>query len=718
MSPAERWSTEARRATGDETNRKRDKNMRTSFQLFLLSALSTLSAAAAAAEGATSAGPAPVDTSKWKCSLCKFEDGLSGTVDVGVGYVSDDSAKFGEYNGLHKRGAYLIGDGTARSRGADGTYWNVDASNLGLDSRSLGVEGGQQGKYRLIFKYDGLPHFISDSARTPFIGSGSGSLTLPAGYPAPSTGLMPLAGTLQPVDLATRRKRFGLGASWIPAQDWEYAVNFRHEVRDGTKRTAGAFFFNAAQLVEPVDYVTDQLDASASYTGRDWQMKFAYYGSLFRNGIDALTWQNPFTPVLGGVTGQLALPPDNQFHQISGSVGYQFSARTRASADVAVGRMTQNETFLASPVALPAISLDGRADTLNANVKLTSAVTDQLRLNAAYIRDDRDNQTPQAAYPFDPTVSTTAGTRVNLPYSFTQDRFKLSADYRFSALTRASAGFDYDEHKRTFQEVDKTREGTVWGKIAARPIDKLDMTFKLAHGERENSGYRQVAVVFPPENPLLRKFNMANRTRDSGGLRLDIAATETVNIGLGVDASKDDYTDSTIGLTSGREVNVNGDVSVLLTEQTSLHLFANRATIKSKQLGSQTFSTPDWSAENNDTIDVIGIGVKHAAIKDKLDIGADYTYTRSRSEITVDAGGSDRPFPDLSTRLHSLKLYATYRLKDSVSLLAGYWYEHYDSKNWMLDGVTPGTIPNVLTFGELPPRYNVHVMRLSVRYRF
>ena len=53
-----------------------------------------------------------------------------------------------------------------------------------------------------------------------------------------------------------------------------------------------------------------------------------------------------------------------------------------------------------------------------------------------------------------------------------------------------------------------------------------------------------------------------------------------------------------------------------------------------------------------------------------------------------------------------------------MSLRAGYWYERYDTNTWMLDGVTPDTIPNVLTFGEQPPQYHVHVIAMSVRYKF
>ncbi|MDO8598124.1 MAG: MtrB/PioB family decaheme-associated outer membrane protein, partial [Sulfuricaulis sp.] len=359
---------------------------------------------------------------------CAFEQGWSGSVDVGLGHVSDKSYKFGEYTGLNKQGGFFIGDGSARFRGADAYYWNINASDLGLDSRSLDAEGGSQGKYKLFLKYDELPHYLSDSARTPFLGNGGASLTLPPGFPAATTGAMPLASTLQQVDLSTQRKRLAASGSWIGASDWEYAVKFSHETKDGMKRTGGAFFANAAQLVEPVDYVTDQVDASASYTGRRLQAKLAYYGSRFSNSNDALMWQNPFTvpATPGAVAGQLALAPDNQFHQFVASAGYQFSDRTRGSADIAWGRMIQNQNFLASTLngglavpALPGSSLDGRAATLDANLKLTSAVTQQLRLNAIYTHSDRDNQTPQASYPSVSTDMFLGTPRTNLPYSFT-----------------------------------------------------------------------------------------------------------------------------------------------------------------------------------------------------------------------------------------------------------------------------------------------------------
>lgn len=698
--------------------------MKRAKPLMLFGVLSLLPGVSA---GEEANGAAAVDTSKWLCKLCKFEAGTSGSVEVGAGRVSDSSAKFGEYNGLDEKGGYPIGGAAASHRDDGGIYWNARASELGLDTRSAAFELGRQGAYGFFLDYAESPHVISHDAQTPFLGSGSASLTLPAGYPASTTTAMPLGTTLQTVDIATKRKRFGVGASWVPESAWKYGLSFRRESRDGTKRSAGAFFVNAAQMIEPVDYNTDQIDASASYTSRAVQARFAYYGSRFSNANEALTWQNPFSmPGFPGATaGQRALPPDNQFHQLSATVGLQLTERTRASADLAWGRMIQDESFLSPTLnttlavpALPRNSLDGRVDALNARVKMSSALTERLSVNAAYTRDDRDNHTPQATYPWVTTDMFLATPRTNLPYSFIRDLVNLSADYRFSPRLRASVGADYDKQKRTYQQFDRTGESTFWGKARTRALENVDLTLKLAHAERRNSGYQVVATLTPPENPLMRKYNMASRDRDSVALRADIAASERLSVGLGADASRDNYLDSAIGLTDAKDTSLNGDLSFMLSEQTSLNAFVSRARIESSQSGSQSFAAPDWTAENHDTINVLGIGVRHAVIKGKLDLGGDFTMTRTRGEIRVATAAAAPGFPDFTTTLNALRLYATYQVDKKLSLHGGYWYERYRSADWMLEGVTPGAIPNVLTLGEQPPKYRVDVIQLSARYAF
>ena len=285
-----------------------------------------------------------VDTSRWPCKYCPFEETRSFSPNLGAGYVSDDSAKFGEYTGRNEEGAYVVADADGRYRSKDALWLDLSAVDLGLDSRYVGIEGGKQGMYQLHLSYKQLPHNISDTAVSPFIGFGTSSLTLPSNWvPAGTTTTMTaLDGSLRGVDLETERRLFDLGASLTPVKHWAFAANVRHEEKTGTRGTGGAFVFNDSQLPMPVDYKTDQIDVSAAYSIARFRARIAYYGSIFRNDNDAFTWANPYVPlVTGGAVGQIALAPSNAFHQILLSAGYDLDERTQISADVAFGRMCQ-----------------------------------------------------------------------------------------------------------------------------------------------------------------------------------------------------------------------------------------------------------------------------------------------------------------------------------------------------------------------------------------
>jgi len=669
-----------------------------------------------------------VDTSNYKCEECPFEEGYSGEIELGVGNVSDDSFKFGEYNGLNEQGAFAVANAKLRYRNPDAHYLDLSVRELGLDSRSVSIEGGRQGSYSLFLNYDEITRYVSDSVQTPYLGNGTGNLTLPAGWvPANSTaGMTQLNASLQNVDVDTKRKRLGAGASFIPASDWKYDIKVRHETREGNRRAAGAFFFTAAELIEPIDYVTNEVDVSASYIGKKWQATLAYYGSFFSNDITSLTWENAFDPPAGATlaadTGQRALPPDNKFHQVLLSAGYQYSQRTRISGDIAVGRMEQNEQFLpasfnASLTGLPRTSADAQVDTLVGDLRFISALSDDFRINASYSYSDHDNTTPQAAYDWVTTDAyTNATTRTNQPYSFTRQRAKLGGDYRVSRTTKTSAGVDYERYERTLQEVDDTNETTVWGKLTVRAKDFTDMTFKLARAERNASGYHAVAETDPPQNPLLRKYNMADRTRTSAGVNANSMLSETASLGISLEFANDDYTKSTLGLTSATEGNINVDSSVLLSKHSSMHMFVGRQRIESSQAGGQSTVVAQWNASNVDTVDTAGIGIKRRLMSDKLDVGVDYIVSRSVGKVSIDTGGTE--FPELKVTMDNIKLYADYQLKENMTVHGAFWYERYNSYDWALDGVDPATINNVLSFGEDSPDYKIGVVTVTLRYKF
>ena len=108
-----------------------------------------------------------------------------------------------------------------------------------------------------------------------------------------------------------------------------------------------------------------------------------------------------------------ATPPSNQFHQLSGTFGYNFTNKTKLVADASVSRGTQNQQFIgvgqtpgepgysfptaAVPAGFswwPTTSLDGVVITKAFDLKLTSRPTNDLNLNAAFKYNDRKNETP------------------------------------------------------------------------------------------------------------------------------------------------------------------------------------------------------------------------------------------------------------------------------------------------------------------------------------
>ena len=685
--------------------------------LFLLGALGVLSATSAWA----------VDTSAWKCESCPYPKGVGGTVEVGIGNVSDRSAKFGDYTGLQRKGAYAVLGASATLRDPDGTYADLNASDLGLDSRSFSVRGGREGLIALDVRYDEIPRYFGDGAQTPFLGAGGATLTLPAGFASPGTNTMPLAANLRPIDLGYTARRLDLSGSWLGTDSLNLRMGFRRDVRDGTRPQYASFLSTAAQLPAPVDHVTDVLELAAAYSAAKWQASLAYQWSQFRNGTPALTWDNPFTAVVPGATrGQLALAPDNELHQIIGSAAYQLAPSIRASADFAIGRLTQNQGFLAptltaslAPAPLPSASLDGKVDTFNGSVRITAAPLTGLRLNASYARDVHDNRTARQTTPYVETdIFAGLPARTNTPFSHWTDRVKLQADYRGPATLRLAGGAEYEQRERNYTEVVTTRETTVWGRVSLQPVDMLGLSLKLAHADRDHSTYGTAVWFGAAENPLLRKYNLAARLRDSAGLRIDLTVSDTLSVGLSADYANDDYHRSVIGLTEARSGSVAVDVAWAASEKTRLHAFAQGESIRSLQSGSQNVGLPDWTGRSKDRFEVLGFGVKHAAIPDKLDIGADLSSSRSRSDIDVQTVMMEPAFPRASTSLDRVKLYATYKVDDKISLTGSFWHESYKAVDWRTDGLMPAALINLLTLGTQTPRYRVGAVSVSLRYTF
>lgn len=676
------------------------------------------------------------DFEQWPCRFCPFpEKGVEGNVDAAALHVSDDSARFGDYTGLDEKGAYVNADADVLYRAGGGYAVGLKAQDLGLDSRELALRVGRQGTWTVDLSWDELPRRLDDSVRTPYDGLGSGRLTLPSSWIRGNftNDFTALDATLRDFDLGWDRETLGLGVEFIQSKQLRYEIDWTQQTKQGRGLTWGSFLGTAEDLVKPLDYQTDQVDAAVVYAGDNWNVRVGYFASFFSNKDTALTWENPFN---GPNVGLMAMAPDNSFQQAQLSGSYRFSAwDTTLNASYAQGRMEQSDALVGYTInpaittqALPADSFDGEADTTAINLRLTTRPTDRLRLSTEYRYNERDNTSRQYEWAIIQADSFPSVPFVNPVYSFENRDLSLQGDYQFSRRFQAAAGWGQKVRERDFQNVDRTDEDSVWGRLRFRPFSEMTLSLRAENASRDASEYLQLPSIGPgaDQNPLLRKYYMADRERDLFQVQADLAPGERGSVSLRYERAQDDYEESPVGLVATDYDQFSADASLQLWSDLVATVFYSRENYDSDTIGAGSFAVPNtalpnWAGRTRDRHDVQGLALNWPGLREgKLDLRADWTRADTTGDITIanPLGTAGSPFPTLSSELSGVELMADYHLNPRWSLSLGYRWEQFSADDWAKDGVNEATIGNVLTFGAETLDYNVNVFLLGFRYNF
>lgn len=658
------------------------------------------------------------------CEDCPDASGKSGWIEGGIAMQSDDAYRLGRYTGYDEHGGQLNASGEYRYRAKDnGGYIDVHVEDLGLASRELGLETGRQGKYDFALEYDQIPNYREAETQSPFRHEGDGVLGLPAGWvPGSSTTTMPtLAADLRNAPLHTERDRLGVKFAFIPGKHWELAGHFRREEKDGVKDMGATVYFNqSAILPVPVSSQTDDFGLTVGYTGPRLQARVAYDASVFKNDLNRIAWDNPYAAVPGVAAGQMADSPDNEFHQVSALMGYQLSETTRIGAKFAQGRMTQDDALLPYTVnpaiagsALPRSRLDGEVDTTLAKLEINSRPADKLRLDASYTYSDRDNNTSVDTYDYVVTDALSGSLRQNRPYSFEQKLLRAKAGYRFGEAD-LSAGFDHDQMSRTYQQVEETKDKTLWARLKIHPGEMVDATFKLSHANRDASPYTPQV----DEHSLMRIHNLADRERNKAGVEVAYTPNEKLSLGLDIEYLKDDYSNTSLGLREATGMTSNLNITYAFSERLTATAYYNHERLASDQAGNAWITAPavetPWLASDKNLTQTLGLAFNWAAIANKLDLGIDAVYADYSGKIQY-AGATD--MPQLGAILAGIGVHGVYKLKDNVSLRAGYRYERYKESDWSKTG-NVDAVSSLLGLGAAPQDYDTHLLTLAVRYEF
>lgn len=727
------------------------------------------------------------DDSEDTSGLLEDQTVIKSEIEVGFVDVSNPSYRYGRYNGLEDEGLFPVVNIDIFKRGPwdgdDATWWRLTGRNLGIESRDLQFEFGKQGSYAFHVGFDEIPHYQYNDGQTIFDGAGTTNLTLPAGWVAGQTTqtMTQLLPSLHGVNIEHGRKRFDVGGDVNFLSGWNFEANYSREQKDGSKTmglTIGNSGGNPRAVVapEPIDYLTQQIDAVLSYADTTKQFSLGYYVSLFDNDNDSLIWQNPYSAITGWVPsagypsgqGQIGLAPDNEFHQISASGGWSFSNTIRLSGDVSIGRATQNQPFLPytiNPVIaasitqpLPVDSLDGEVDTKYIGLRFTMQPLDSVSLAGTYKFDERDNKTHHHEYVYiggdsnlQNTVATSNQRRFNEPKSYKEESFKFDATWRANDWMRIAGEAQFRKIDRPHQEREEIDEDRYALNLSLDSGEWLSGGLRFSSSQRDGGseylgyetliggyapGYYNTLLPFvggfPFENlPGLRKFNQADRDRTDSEIYASFVPTEEVAVSASINYAEDDYSNSELGLTFSRVSSYNVDVAWAPTAAFSSYIFASEERYKSDQDG-RSFAggavrptqyidpTRNWNVKSRDYVFTYGAGFNTKLWEDKLTLGVDYVNSKADTDVltTVGTGLLRADLPTSESDLSSASLYGDYRWRRDISFRLRFAYEQFRSTDWAVDNAPANQLANVITLGEGSPDYSVWVTTFTVGYRF
>ena len=705
----------------------------------------------------------------------------ASTVEVGLGHVSESGTRLGRFSGFGDDGLFaVLGLDWIQAAEFDSdrpVTIRLRAEDLGLDVRTVRLDYRQHGTFGVYAEYDERSARFIDDAVTVYREQAPGRLTLPADWvAAPSTaGMTALLPSLHEFDVRSKRRNMAVGGDARFAERWQISSDFRQEDRDGHRAMAAMFgptggTPRAAFIPVPTDYRTRQIDLTVNYADRQRQFRVRYHASLFDNNQPALSFANPFAAIGGwhpsagypDGSGQMALPPDNTFHQIGIGGSQSFSPTLNFSGEVAFGQMRQNEDFLPltiNPVlaesivqGLPRASLDGRIDTTAVNLRLAGRPGQRFNWTASYRLDDRDNRTPMDEFVYIGSDSqlqdageTSSRRRYNLPYDYRDQRLRLAGNWRVARSMRIQAAAEHRRTDRNFTARERTDEDRLelgfrrnFGQRLTAGInfewaDRSGSTYDGAVGFR--AGHSEAYVDTVPggwgELPALRLYHLADRRRQGVNLHATITPGDDWSISFQGGVSEDDYRRSEIGLAEAGNEFVAVDLSFAPATHWSAHAFLTHERIHSDQDGfsfrgggfrEADLANPDrwWQARHRDRIDTLGLGLRRLLMDERLELRFDYVHADARARIDVQSGPAldSAPLPDLTSRRHTLDLAARYRINDQLSLRARWWFERFQSADWALDDVGPNQLADIILPGETSYNDRVNVVMFSVIHRW
>ena len=628
-------------------------------------------------------------------------------------------------------------------------YLDFDSSKPGRDDQNYRLRFGRYGLVDVEFEWDQILHnFNLDTARSPYYRNG-GNYTLLVRTTADDATTFEnwIRGNATPIDLRLLDKNAKIKILYTPSPGWSFTGKYWSQNTDGKRAIAFPFgsgsSSNIAELAEPIDYQTHNIELGGEYAGNGWSLGLNYNGSLFYNNTSTLVFDNPaaigpgctdaatinYTTGKGPCRGRADLYPDNQAHTFTLTGTASLPLKTQFLGTVSYGWRLQDDSFLPftinSAIANPVLSrssLNGDVRPTMVNLSLINRSVNRLNLKAYYRLYDLDNRTENVSTTGmirnDQGASTTDWTTTHrLQYS--KNTTGLDASYEVTRWLTAKLGYGYERMNRAHVgEFHNSNEHSIGPTFDIKPSSWLGLRAAYKRSWRDAPGYFS--------SNRREMFYLTKRDRNKGSLSADVAPWETLSFHGGFDFTLDNFPGTQYGFQNMRTYSPS--VGGLYAPLEWVRLFADYNfdwNAWRTDIGSRT-ATTTYPSRGKDRIHTISLGSDMDLIKNLLGFRIQYGFSRGASRIsTMNATSGD--YPSNKNSWNELLARLEYRLHKNVGVQLGYYFNRYLSKDFGVDimdvwmgnyDTNAGQIRSIYLGDRFKDSYTAHVGFLALRLSF
>jgi MtrB/PioB family decaheme-associated outer membrane protein len=659
--------------------------------------------------------------------------------------VSGDPARYQRYQDLRDgllftEGRYLRIDPSGR--------WSLKAAadNVGWRDQRFAAQYDRPGRFLVTGQWDQIPQFYSVDTATPYQTTNS-PLVLDDGTQrqiqngqATLSAYIPIASQF---DLRERRDIGTFNFRATPTQQLDFSAAFTTTRHVGELPWGASFgFSNDVEVALPYDSRTNDFVLGTEWTNQRSLFRVAYNGSWFDNLDDTLVWDSPLklddsTSAPG--RGRMALWPSNSAHTLSATGYYKLARRTKVTGFVSYGLWSNDEPLQPFTInatlpqlALPRSNSEAEAAVVSSNFSLTSQPRNDWYFSARLRTYDYDNQTTAAAIPefinYDTSIkaSSTGG-----PRRYAHSRTTFDADATWSGLRplALTAGYTRQHGAYDFRVFESTADDTLH--LTAETTGSNWVTFRARYelAGRSGAGLDESLLTQVGEQPALRHYDVANRTRKRFTGQVDVVPNELWIFSASLGAGEDDFDDSYFGLQEStfRVFSLSADFQQPQGfgggASYNYERYAGLQQSRSASPGQENDPLRDWTTDSTERVDYISLYVTPPRIGRHTEarLSYDHSYAKGNYVYSVVPGGPLPPpsqLPRVYNRLQQLHVDVRHRMSNRLAATFSYLYEPFRVYDFAFDPTVVNSIvqPSSLVLGYVYRPYTANAFTFGLRY--